>query len=325
MIIDAHAHFVPASLLEVLPKRAAEFPSVSIEQSGASLSFAFAGGKRTRPTSPGLTDLEKRVAWMDESGVERQVVAGWLDMFGYEMPAEEGEAWCRLINEDLIAFCAANPRFVPLGATPMQDGERAAAMLRDLRAQGVAGVMIGTQPDNKGGRLDAPELEPFWRAADETKAVVQIHPSFNSGDDRASGHGLENALGRVTDITLAVARMLVTGMPTKYPGARIIAVCGGGALAFALGRLQRGHQIAPDNSADPHQQLRALYFDTIVHDPAALRFLADKVGADRLMAGSDKPFPIGDFTMMKTIEAAGFSESEQRRMAGGLAGELFGL
>mgnify|MGYP000365616235 FL=1 len=275
--------------------------------------------------APGLRDVAARVAWMDDQGIDRQVVGGWLDMFGYELPGAEGEAWSQVINEDLVAFCKANPRFVPLGSVPMQDGERAARVLRDLRAAGVPGVMIGTQPDNAGGCLDAADLGPFWQAAHETKALVFIHPVFNSGDDRATGHGLENALGRLTDTTLAVARLLVTGHPTKYADARILAACGGAGLSFALGRLQRNHSLSPDSVADPLEQMRALYYDTILHDPEALRFLADKVGAERLLMGSDKPFPIGDFEPMKVVANAGFSQGEQDRINGGLAVELLGL
>ena len=36
-------------------------------------------------------------------GIDRQVVGGWLDMFGYELPAAEGERWSRLANEHLKA------------------------------------------------------------------------------------------------------------------------------------------------------------------------------------------------------------------------------
>ena len=98
MIIDCHAHLVPPSLLDAIRARAASFPSIRLIEESGSLGFSFAGGKPTRPVSKPLSDLPARLKWMDEQNIERQVVGGWLDMFGYEVPAEEGANWARLIN-----------------------------------------------------------------------------------------------------------------------------------------------------------------------------------------------------------------------------------
>ena len=87
MIIDCHAHLVPPSLLEDIKSQAAKFPSVRLIEDGASLGFSFAGGKPTRPVSKPLSDLPGRLKWMDEQKIERQVVAGWLDMYGNDLPA----------------------------------------------------------------------------------------------------------------------------------------------------------------------------------------------------------------------------------------------
>ena len=81
MIIDCHAHLVPPSLLEDIKSQATKFPSVRLIEDGASLGFSFAGGKPTRPVSKPLSDLPGRLKWMDEQKIERQVVAGWLDMY----------------------------------------------------------------------------------------------------------------------------------------------------------------------------------------------------------------------------------------------------
>ena len=83
MTIDCHAHFVPPSLLEAVRAQAATFPSLRLAEDGAAFGFSFSGGKPTRPVSKPLSDLPARLKWMDEQRIERQVVGGWLDMFGY--------------------------------------------------------------------------------------------------------------------------------------------------------------------------------------------------------------------------------------------------
>ena len=103
MIVDSHAHLAPPDLLDAIRNSKGQFPSLRVIEDGGSLAFAFAAGKPTRPVSKPLSDMAARLAWMDQQGIARQVVGGWVDMFGYELPAAEGEAWSRLINDALLA------------------------------------------------------------------------------------------------------------------------------------------------------------------------------------------------------------------------------
>jgi aminocarboxymuconate-semialdehyde decarboxylase len=324
MIIDCHAHLVPPSLLEAIRADAGKFPSVRLIEDGASLGFAFAGGKPTRPVSKPLSDIAARLKWMDEQKIERQIVGGWLDMFGNELPAEEGAAWARLANAHLAAAAKAEPRFIPLASVPLQDGRLAAEVLREAHAAGFRGAMIGTQPKGKGGVLDDPTLTPFWEAADELGAAVFIHPVFESGDDRVHDYGMANAVGRITDTLIALSRLIYAGHVTRYSRAKIVAGIGGAALPYIVGRLRRNYAL-DKTLGDPDAALAALYYDTIVQDPRTLRYLADMVGAERIMMGSDMPFPIGDLAPLRIVEETAFSDAERASINGGLAQRLFGL
>src|SRR5215831_7119524 len=95
MIIDVHGHLVPPELLAEIRKEHGRFPSLRLIEDEASLAIAFAGGKPSRAIMKGLSDVAARLAWMDKQGIDRHVVGGWPDWFGYELPAAEGEAWCR--------------------------------------------------------------------------------------------------------------------------------------------------------------------------------------------------------------------------------------
>jgi aminocarboxymuconate-semialdehyde decarboxylase len=325
MIIDAHGHLVPESLLAEIKARQAEFPSVSLVQSEHSLAFNFCGKGATRPVAPFLQDVPKRLDWMASTGIDRQVVGCWLDMFGYELPAAEGEAWSQMINRHMAELALAHPEFVPLASVPLQDGARAASVLREALDDGFRGIMIGTQPDAAGGVLDAPDLDPFWGMAHESGAIVYIHPMFECGDDRVHDYGMANAVGRITDTLIAVSRIIFSGHVARYSGARLVAVTGGAALPYVLGRLQRNFELQSTNLSDPQAALRHLYYDTIVHDARVLRFMAEIVGVDRIMMGSDSPFPIGDASPLDVVTKAGFSAADESRINGGLAAQLFGL
>jgi aminocarboxymuconate-semialdehyde decarboxylase len=263
------------------------------------------------------------LAWMSSSGIDRQVIGCWLDMFGYELPGEEGEPWSRMINRHMASIALDHPEFVPLATVPLQDGRRAAAVLEEAMAEGFKGVMIGTQPDAAGGVLDAPDLDPFWTKAHELKCIVYIHPVFDSGDDRVHDYGMANAVGRITDTLIAVSRIIFSGHVARYSGARLVAVTGGAALPYVVGRLRRNYSLQSGQLADPDAALRQFYYDTIVHDSQTLRFLADVVGVERIMMGSDSPFPIGDDSPMDVVSEAGFSQPEVDQINGGLAARLF--
>jgi len=325
MIIDCHAHLVPPSLLDAIRAAKANFPSVKLIEDGGSLGFAFAGNKPTRPVSKPLSDIAARLQWLDTNKVERQVVGGWLDMFAYEIPAEEGIRWSRLINTHLGKIAKEQPRFIPLATVPLQDGARAAEVLKEAHADGFKGAMIGTQPKGKGGVLDDPSLLPFWEAANSLGSIIFIHPVFESGDDRVHDYGMANAVGRITDTLIAMSRLIYAGHVTRYSNMKIIAGIGGAALPYVIGRLRRNYSLDKDKLGDPDAALAAMYYDTIVQDTRALRYLADVVGAGRIMMGSDMPFPIGDLAPLKIVQETSFTDAERGSISGGLVQKLFGL
>lgn len=324
MIVDSHAHVVPPDLLNAIRREQAKFPSVRVIEEGGSLAFAFAGAKPTRPVSKPLSDIPGRLAWLKQHGIDRQVCGGWVDMFGYELPAAEGEAWSRLINEALIATGKAEPAIVPLASVPMQDGARAAAVLKAAMAAGFSGAMIGTLPRGIGSVLDTDDLDTFWAAADDTGAAIHVHPSFDAGDVRTNDYGLQNAVGRITDAMVAVARLVYKGHITRYRNVKFIVPMGSAGLPFLIGRLSRNHELSP-SLGDPVEALAHIYTDTILHDVRVLRFVVGIVGADRIMMGSDMPFPIGDPAPLKIVADAGLDAATAARINGGLAAELFRL
>jgi aminocarboxymuconate-semialdehyde decarboxylase len=325
MIIDCHAHIVPPALLDAIRTDKASFPSVRLIEEGGSLGFAFAGNKPTRPVSKPLSDIAARLAWLDTNRIERQVVGGWLDMFAYEIPIEEGLRWSRLINTHLAGLAKEQPRFIPLATVPLQDGARAAEVLKEAHSQGFKGAMIGTQPKGKGGVLDDASLKPFWEAANSLGSIIFIHPVFESGDDRVHDYGMANAVGRITDTLIAMSRLIYAGHVTRYSNMKVVAGIGGAALPYVIGRLRRNYSLDKDKLGDPDAALAAMYYDTIVQDPRTLRYLADIVGAGRIMMGSDMPFPIGDLAPLKIVQETSFSDAERASINGGLVQKLFGV
>ena len=323
MIIDTHAHVVPASLIETLRAEPRIFPSVRLIAEGGTTRMAFVGEAPTRPIAPRLSDLDDRKQWLARQKIDHQVVGGWTDVYGYELPGEEGADWARFLNEHLRRDADALVALTPLATVPLQNGALAARVLEEAIDAGFKGVMIGTQPKGVGGNLDDAELDPFWEIASARRATIFLHPMYICGDDRLDGYDLLNAVGRLTDTTIAMARLFFSGHLTRFPGVTLVVSHGGGALPYALGRLRRNRAIHPDGYADPFDGFRRLYFDTVLFEPQALRFLCDVAGSDRVLLGSDYPFPIGDPEPARVVDETSLTQAERHAILGETAARIF--
>ncbi|TSD55279.1 amidohydrolase family protein [Aeromicrobium piscarium] len=318
--IDVHAHQAPKGLIEDVYSGRLQFPNVEVMREGDSHRVSFAGGAATRPIAPGLLDADRRAAWMSDNGIGYQVTGGWLDIFGYDLPADEGADWAEALTGALQSEADLEKQIV-LGTVPLQDPEGAASALRRQRDAGSPGVMIASRAGELN--LDDGVMIPFWEAADETNAVVLIHPGFGGASNRYHEFGLVNGLARLEDTTVTMARLLYAGVPARFPNARIVVSHGGAALPYVLGRLNRNHVMNADTTHDPMESFSHLYFDSVVFDPPTLRFLVDKVGADHVLLGSDYPFPIGDLTPRNVVDQAALSHDQRSQIFSATARSLF--
>jgi aminocarboxymuconate-semialdehyde decarboxylase len=322
MIIDTHAHVVPATMLDALRRDPLLFPSVRLHADGPAPRLAFAGGAPGRPIQSRLSDLGDRQDWLKRARVDHQLVGGWTDVYGYELGGSEAADWARFYNEHMAKDAAALPALSALATVPLQDGALAARVLEEALDAGFKGAMIATQPKGTGGNLDDPDLDPFWAMASARQATIFVHPHYLCGDERLAGYDLVNAVGRLSDSTLAIARLLFSGHLTRFAGMTLVIAHGGGALPYALGRFKRNRAIHPDY-ADPEAEFRRLYFDTVIFEPLALRFLCDVAGVDKVMLGSDFPFGIGDPEPVGIVDRTPLTAAERAGILGENAARVF--
>ena len=321
MIIDTHAHIVPGSLLDTLRSERRLLPSVRLHD-GATPRLEFAGGGPGRPIQARLWDLGQRRDWLNQARVDHQLVGGWTDVYGYDLPGAEGADWARLYNEHMRRDAAGLPQLGALATVPLQDGALAAQVLEEALDAGFKGAMIATQPKGVGGNLDDRTLDPFWEVASARGAAIFLHPHYLCGDERLAYYDLVNAVGRLADTTIAAARLLFSGHLTRFPGVSLVLSHAGGALPYALGRLKRNRTIHPEY-ADPAEGFGRLFFDTVLFEPRALRFLCDTVGADRIMLGSDYPFGIGDPDPVRIVDDTPLTATERGAILGETAARIF--
>jgi len=323
-IIDAHAHLVPQGLVDYLERSSRACPSVQMRRVGDGLaSFVLPGMPPTRGMPRVLSDTRRAIEWLDGQGIDRHIVSVWSDLFGYTLSPEEGADWSRLLNEETMRAVGGHERMIPIATVPIQSGRHAVQELEAAGAMGYRGVTVGTGAP--GRELDDPDLEAFWAAAADRRMPVFIHPPYLYGEKRLETYGMANAIGRLNDTTIAVSRLLFAGVPLRHRDLAIIVAHGGGAVPYALGRLKRNYELAAEGLSDPVAGFQRLYFDSVLFEAAALRYLLEVAGPDRVMLGSDYPFPIQDRHPLRVVKEATRDAGHAEAILGGNARRVFGL
>ena len=288
-MIDIHAHFFPSTILEEVPERAS---GLGVSYSGEG-TLIFPSGP-SRPIPAPLTDLDARRGVIGRLGVTRQVLSPWLDVAGDDLAGAQATAWAALYNDGMAREVGDDRVFSLFATLPVTDGDAAAAELaRTVTELGFAG---GTLPTQVGGRnLNDSGLDPLFEAAEALDVPLFLHPFRVLGEDRMRRDFLTNLCGNPFEVTLAAVTLFLAGIPERYPRLRILLAHCGGALAIVAGRVARGSQRVPAvrrRLEAPDDILGCYYYDTLVHDPAALAFCLERIGPDRCAAGSDIPFPM---------------------------------
>src|SRR5262249_43816320 len=129
-----------------------------------------------RPFPLGGFDLEQRLADMQTSEVDMQVLSATPQTYFYEQEASAAAVCAAIQNDGIAKLVKAHPeKFVGIATLPMQSGELAAKELtRAVQFLGLRGAMIGSNAN--GTNLDHPQYEPLWTVAAASGAFILIHP-----------------------------------------------------------------------------------------------------------------------------------------------------
>jgi aminocarboxymuconate-semialdehyde decarboxylase len=318
MPIDAHAHYVPPSILETVEARAREFGlSVIQHPPSCSCAFHFEYGLKVRPFFPKLIEaVDRRIEAMELQGVDRQVLSMWADIFAYGLPRAQSRGWHRFLNEHLSRLCAANDRkFSFLASVPLPHaGDSAAELEYAVKELGAVGAVVAANVE--GTNLGEVELDSFWLAATSLDVGVFIHPVQAQAGGRIAKFALAQIAQYTVDTTLCVGSLIFSGVLDRFPALRLLLSHGGGSFPYLTGRFDCMHE-RMDRAAQgdvalqpPSAYLGRFFYDTILHDPVILRWLADRVSMGRLVLGTDYSFPPAELDPLGNVRRAGFSAAE---------------
>jgi aminocarboxymuconate-semialdehyde decarboxylase len=275
-----------------------------------------------------MSDVSERIAKMDAMGVDVQVLSASLVHQGLEWAdAQTSLRLARTTNDWIAKAVAGAPRrFIGLGTLPLHVPPLAVGELeRCMREFSLKGVAISTTAG--ATELGDDLLRPFWAKAEELGAVVYIHPGGNR-DRRFKRYHLWNSVGQAFEEAMAISSLMYDGVLESFPKLKICISHGGGYMPYYMGRIDRNYiekaNTRVNMSKPPIDYLRMLYFDSCVYERPVLQHLVDKVGADRVVLGSD--YPVGETKPIEFVtDTAALSAAQKDKIVSANAAALFGL
>ena len=217
-----------------------------------------------------MAAAEDLVRAMDQDGVDRSVAMGigWTDQGLAREVNDYIIESARKYPERIIGFCSVNPAW----------GEAAAREVERCASAGIVGIGELHADTQRFDIADADTMRPLLEAANEYGLVITAHTS------EPVGH-LYQGKGRTTpDVTMRFIENACA-----YPNVKIICAHWGGGLPF--------YALMPEVK----DALQNVWFDTaaspFLYSPKVFSIVAELVGADKILLGSD--FPLIRFSRIR--------------------------
>jgi aminocarboxymuconate-semialdehyde decarboxylase len=294
-VVDAHAHVVVPGL----------GAAVRWDDRGQVVEL---DGRAIRAAVREFVDLAGILEEQDRAGVDTVVLCPWVNLLGRETARQ---------NEALAAM--VGPRVAVLGTVDLARPEELVEAMRDGRLSGVE------VPASVGGDyLGHDRFADFWAAAEDTGALVFVHPTTRGfGLEALDDYYLWNTAGNPLETTITAAHLVMAGVLERHPNLKILLAHAGGAILALRGRLRHSHTFQPDARArlaeSPMDSIGRFYLDTVTHDATLLRAAIDFAGADRVLLGSDYPFDMGLERPAEPVRALGLEPADEELVLGGNA------
>lgn len=259
-----------------------------------------------------LFDPAQLIAWMDRNGVEQAWISAPPPLYRQQLQGEDAQAWAGYLNDGLAQIAAqSDGRLRALYHLPTQDPAVAAAIAAEAMATGHRLFSMPTGTGDDRTLADA-AFEPLWQALDDAAAFVFLHPG-ECADGRLRSFYLSNLLGNPYESSVAIAHLVFGGVLERFQRMELCFAHGGGLTPMVAGRWERGHATARPGvdpaRAAPEGLLRRIHVDCICHSEPAAILAEQTFGEDKVVFGSDWPFPMG---LIEPTEQLGTFAAERR-------------
>ncbi len=272
---------------------------------------------------------EARMKECNSQHVDVQVLSTVPVMFSYWAKPTDTLEVAKFLNDHIADIVLSYPkRFIGLGTLPMQAPDLAIQELKRCKEIGLKGIQIGSHIND--WNLNDPNVFPVFEACQDLEMAVFVHPWDMMSKSKMERYWLPWLVGMPAESSLAICSMIFGGVFERLPNLKVAFAHGGGSFPATIGRIEHGFNVRPDlvaidNNINPRDYLGKFYLDSLVHDPAMLKYIIDLVGMDKVALGTDYPFPLGELEPGQLIHSMPYSNDEKLKLLSENAFDWLGL
>jgi predicted TIM-barrel fold metal-dependent hydrolase len=292
-MIDMHAHWRPAELIDALRARTKE-PRIVRNQDGGEVLKSRIGEE---PVSKAFDDVEFHLSRMARQDVSTSVLSllgafCWIE----SQPVEVSLPLCRMVNDALSGICQKHQnRFRVFAALPLVDMAAAAAEFE--RALALPGV-VGAQVPGNGflTKKDAEAMRPLLEVANRHRAIVFIHHGPRPGDafpkvagDTDNARRRNGTLDMQASLSSVMVTLCLTDYLAPYTDATVLVHNLGGNIPYEIERMDHRSLLDSANEELPSSRIRRakVYVDCNSFGARAIEAAVRLYGAERIVCGTD--------------------------------------
>lgn len=326
--IDTHTHIIPKDLPDFSKKFGyGEF--ITLDHHTKGRAWMIQGNKRFREIVENCWDPAVRIEDMKAHKADMQVICTIPVMFSYWAKAKDCLEVSQFLNDDIASTVNTyQDKFIGLATVPMQDTKLAVQELERSMKNGFRGVQIGSNVNDLN--LSELQFDEFFAACESLNASILIHPWQMMGQEQMTKYWLPWLVGMPAEISRAICSMIFGGVFEKYKKLKVCFAHGGGSFLPTISRIEHGWDCRPDlvaidNPINPKEYLGKFWVDSHVCDHKMLQYIIDLVGVDKVVQGSDYPFPLGEAIPGELVRTAPLSNENKEIIMGTAAKSWLGL
>lgn len=319
--IDCQSHLFSEEFLQWLSRR--RTPPMVVTEGRERYVIV---GEWRRRILPKHTDIAAKLADMDRTGIAMAALS--INDPGPELFGKDSGSIAMMLNDFIADAVKRHPtRFFGLATLPFHTPE---AMLREfdraVNKLGMKGVLLYSNLD--GRYPDEEPFRPLFAEAERRGIPLLLHPAYPVTFEQTKAYEMPAMLGLMFDTTIALTRLILSGMLERHPNLKLVCPHVGGALPYLVGRVDHQTMVlkrgANHIKRPPSEYLKRVWLDTVTPIGLAIRYARDFAGPDRLLFSSDHPW-VDPQLIIDQVEEQRFSAADTAKLWSGNARALFGL